>query len=501
MGGAVSERADELTGQPYRPPPDGHGALAPLGLAAAAHAPAAGRGRFGRMFPNLRPYEPDDGLLERLAARMADDRGGDHPDLPAGYTYLGQFVDHDVTYDPTSSLRRPSDPERLEDFRSPRLDLDALYGSGPRDIPYLYDAQAQPAGTLLLVGDSRAQFGEGFAAEDLPRNARQRALVGDPRNDENAVVAQLHLAFLKFHNQVARALAAGEHAAHWSGDEEELFEEARRIVRWHYQWLVIEDLLPRVVPEGMVAGLLGVAGQGGGRLVRRFDPRPRYYHPGDDPFVPVEFSGAAFRFGHSLVRASYQLNEGSGILPVLTAHPDPDPAAATHLGGFRALPAALVIDWARFVELPGGPLQHARALDAHLSWPLARLPAEVAPPGASGRSLAWLNLARGRRLGLPSGQAVARAMGQAPLDDEALRLAGAPAPLWFYVLTEAETLGEGRRLGPVGGRIVAEVLLGLAAADPESFLSVDPAWTPFLGVTPDRFTMADLIAYAAGPGG
>jgi hypothetical protein len=450
------------------------------------------------MFTNLRPYEPDDRLLDRLAARMADDRGGDHPDLPAGYTYFGQFVDHDVTYDPTSSLRRPSDPERLEDFRTPRLDLDAVYGSGPRDLPYLYDAQAEPVGALLLLGDSRAQFGEGFAAEDLPRNGRQRALVGDPRNDENAMVAQLHLAFLKFHNRLARALAAGEHAAHWSGQPDELFEETRRLVRWHYQWLVVEDFLPRILPDGMVAGLLGVGAQGGRRVVRRFDPRPRLYHHGDDPFVPVEFSGAAFRFGHSLVRPSYQLNQASGTLPVLTAHPDPDPAAATHLGGFRALPSALVIDWARFYELPGGAPQHARALDTHLSWPLARLPADVAPPGASGRSLAWLNLARGRRLGLPSGQAVARAMGQTPLDDEALRLAGAPAPLWFYVLTEAETLGEGRRLGPVGGRIVAEVLLGLADADPESFLSVDPAWTPFLGAVPDHFTVADLVTYANG---
>jgi heme peroxidase len=175
------------------------------------------------MFPNLRPCEPDDGLLERLAARMVDGLGGDHPDLPAGYTYFGQFVDHDVTFDPISSLRRPEDPERMEDLRTPRLDLDALYGSGPRDLPFLYDLQVEPRGALLLVGDSRAQFGPGFAAEDLPRNARQRALVGDPRNDENTVVAQLHLAFLKFHNRLARALAGGAHAAHWSGAGDELF--------------------------------------------------------------------------------------------------------------------------------------------------------------------------------------------------------------------------------------------------------------------------------------
>ncbi len=513
MGAAVPRRSvDELNGPPYRQLPDRHGTLEPLGLDVAAKAAsglapfsgpaqrvgaAVGRGRFGRMFPNLRPYEPDDGLLERLAARMADDRGRDHPDLPAGYTYFGQFVDHDVTYDPTSSLRRPNDPDRLEDFRSPRLDLDAVYGSGPRDVPYLYDPQAEPSGALLLVGDSRSQFGQGFAAEDLPRNARQRALVGDPRNDENAVVAQLHLAFLKFHNRLVRALAAGEHATQWSSEPEELFEEARRIVRWHYQWLVIEDYLPRIVPVGMVHELLRLE-SGGGPVARRFNPQPRLFEHGGDPFVPVEFSGAAYRFGHSLVRPSYQLNAGGAILPVLSAHPDPDPTAATHLGGFRALPAELVIDWGRFLDgLPGGPPQPARAIDTHLSPPLARLPAEVVPPGAPSRSLAWLNLARGKRLGLPSGQAVARAMGQAPLDDGALRLGGAAAPLWFYVLAEAETIGQGQRLGLVGGRIVAEVLLGLADADPESFLSVDPTWTPFLGPTPHQFTVADLVTYAA----
>jgi Animal haem peroxidase len=494
VGAAVPGRGGrELNGQAYRRPPERHGVLEPRGLGGAARAPA-GRGRFGRMFPNLHPYEPDDGLLERLAARMFDGRGGDHPDLPAGYTYFGQFVDHDVTFDPISSLRRPEDPEWMEDFRTPRLDLDAVYGSGPRDLPFLYDLQVEPRGALLLVGDSRAQFGTGFAAEDLPRNARQRALVGDPRNDENVVVAQLHLAFLKFHNRLARALAGGAHAARWSGAGDELFEEARRIVRWHYQWLVAEDFLPRVVPAGLVRGLLGRDGATGTAEVRRFDPRRRWLDRGGDVFMPVEFSAAAFRFGHSLVQPSYQLNDGTGSLPVVVAHPELDPAAATHLGGLRALPEGLVVDWAWFL---GTDAQPARAIDTHLSRPLARLPGDLSAE-VTNRSLAWRNLVRGKRLGLPSGQAVARALGETPLDDSALRLAGAAAPLWFYVLAEAETVGEGRHLGPVGSAIVVEVLLGLIDADPESFLSVDPTWTPFLGAVPHSFTLADLVSYADG---
>ena len=495
MGAAVPEGGGrELSGQSYQRPGERHGVLEPRGLGAPARVPA-GRGRFGRMFPNLRPYEPDDGLLERLAARMVDGLGGDHPDLPAGYTYFGQFVDHDVTFDPTPSLRRPEDPERLEDLRTPRLDLDAVYGSGPRDQPFLYDLLVEPRGALLLVGDSRAQFGPGFAAEDLPRNARQRALVGDPRNDENTVVAQLHLAFLKFHNRLARALAGGAHAAHWSGAREELFEEARRIVRWHYQWLVVEDFLPKVVPAGLVRRWLGLDGSTGGPEVRRFDPRRRWLGQGGEVFVPVEFSAAAYRFGHSLVRPSYQLNDATGHLPVLIAHPDLDAASPTHLGGFRALPEGLVVDWARFF---GPAAQPARAIDTHLSRPLARLPAEAGSAAVPNRSLAWRNLVRGKRLGLPSGQAVARAIGETPLDDGALRLAGMAAPLWFYVLAEAESVGEGRHLGPVGATIVAEVLLGLIDADPESFLSVDPIWTPFLGTVPGSFTVADLVSYADG---
>jgi hypothetical protein len=493
VGAAVPERGGrELNGQADRWPSERHGVLEPRGLGGPARAPA-GRGRFGRMFPNLRPYEPDDGLLERLAARMFDGLGGDHADLPAGYTYFGQFVDHDVTFDPVSSLRRPEDAERMEDFRTPRLDLDAVYGSGPRDLPFLYDLQAEPPGVLLLVGDGRAQFGPGFAVEDLPRNARQRALVGDPRNDENTVIAQLHLAFLKFHNRLARALADGAHAAHWSGARDELFEEARRIVRWHYQWLVVEDFLPRVVPAGLVRGLLGLDGAGTAEM-RRFDPRRRWLDRDGDVFMPVEFSAAAYRFGHSLVRPSYQLNDGTGSLPVVVAHADLDPAAPTHLGGLRALPEGLVVDWARFL---GASAQPARAIDTHLSRPLARLPGELGTE-LPNRSLAWRNLVRGKRLGLPSGQAVARAIGETPLDDSALRLAGAAAPLWFYILAEAETVGEGRRLGPVGSAIVAEVLLGLVDADPESFLSVDPTWTPFLGAVPHSFTLADLVSYADG---
>ncbi len=446
------------------------------------------RARFGKMLPGLKPYQVPKKLIDKLATRMREPDGGedgalDHPDLPAGYTYFGQFLDHDLTFDPTSNLRRPNDPERLEDFRTPRLDLDAVYGSGPLDVPYLYDQATGPRGALLLVGDSRAQFGAGFAAEDLPRNVQGRALIGDPRNDENAIVAQLHLVFLKFHNRVARTLLDGGHAGRrsgsgsgsGSGDPAEVFREAQCVVRWHYQWMVVKDFLPRILPEGLA-------------------DQPRFFRFDGEPFMPVEFSVGAYRFGHSLVRPEYELNARAVDVQLFSAHPGP--LDAGHLGGFRPLLDRLVIDWSLFLELGGAQPQRARRLDRGLAGPLTSLPEDVAPPGDAGRSLAWLNLVRGRSMGLPSGQDVARALGVRPLADRHLGLGGAPAPLWYYVLAEAETLGGGRRLGPVGGRIVADVILGLLDADPQSFLTADPGWTPFLGAEPGRFSLADLVAYA-----
>ena len=452
------------------------------------------------MFPELDPYRAPERLIDDLARRMQDNGAGlDHASLPAGYTYFGQFVDHDLSFDPVSSLRLPNDPGQVEDFRTPRFDLDMLYGSGPRDMPYLYAQHAPPGGELLLIGDSRAQFGEGLAAEDLPRNAAGRALIGDPRNDENAVIAQLHLAFLKLHNRVSRELWDGGHPGHWSGGRSEAFWEAQRIVRWHYQWVVVWDFLPRILPDGLLERLVPPAPspRRPPRPAGRAGRRRRPFGFDGEPFMPVEFAVGAYRFGHTLVRPSYRINARATDVQLFSA--GQDRLDAGHLDGFRPLPGRLVIDWSRFLQLPGDPPpQPARRLDTKLSRPLSRLPAGVAPPGQAGRSLAWLNLTRGSSMGLPSGQAVAEALGTAPLDDDTLQLAGAPAPLWFYVLTEAETVGRGERLGPVGGAIVGEVILAMLHADPASFLHADPPWSPFLGSHPGRCSLTDLVAYAAG---
>ena len=443
------------------------------------------------MLPGLAPYQAPPRLLDELARRMREHGGDlDHPDLPAGYTYFGQLVNHDLSFDPVSSLRRRNDPAEVEDFRTPRFDLDMVYGGGPEDMPYLYAQDRRGRGELLLVGDSRAQFGGRYATRDLPRNAEGRALIGDPRNDENAILTQLHLAFLQFHNRVVGDLRDGDHAAHWSGAGGDLFKWAQRIVRWHYQWVVARDFLPRVLPAGLIDGLLA---HGRGRGAR--DRRPLAFDGA--PFMPAEFAAGAFRFGHTLVRPSYQVNARTRNVRLFAT--SPDPLDTGHLGGFRPLPAGLVIDWSRFLDLdPAAPPQPARRLDTRLAAPLTRLPAGVGPPGTAGRSLAWLNLTRGNAMGLPSGQAVAAVLGAPPVPPAALRLGGAPAPLWYYLLAEAATLGEGRRLGPAGATIVAETVAALLWADPGSFVHATPRWAPFLGPEPGRFTLADLMVHATG---
>jgi hypothetical protein len=433
-------------------------------------------GRFGRMFRRLPPLAVTDAELARLAAGMCDTNptaAGDNPDHPAGYTFLGQFVDHDITFDPMSSLERQNDPDALNNFRTPRFDLDSVYGSGRSDSPFLYD-QEDPA--KLLVGVNTATIHEPV---DLPRNHQGRALIGDPRNDVHVILAQLHLAFLRFHN------AAVDHLRASFFPDAELFDEARRLTLWHYQWIVVDDFLRRLVGDEVLDAVIRRDPSTG-----RLRTSRRFYRWSRQPYIPVEFSAAAYRFGHSQVRPSYRLNETLEALPILTDIRVPNPIQ--HLGGFRALPKRWTVQWNLFFELGGATPQLSRRIDTKISKPMCALPVTV---DRDRRSLALLNLLRGRSLSLPSGQAVASAMGTA-VPDQRLGLT-APTPLWHYVLREAEVLEEGERLGPTGGRLVAEVLLGLLDGDPASFLRRAPDWRPELpSDDAGRFTMADFLRFA-----
>jgi hypothetical protein len=441
-------------------------------------------GRFGRMF-RLPPFVPSDERIAEIAALMLEEVSGptpelDNPAIPSGYTYLGQFIDHDITFDTASSLERQNDPDALTNFRSPRFDLDCIYGRGPVDDPFLYDKAA--GGEKLLVGSNGRD-------DDLPRNSQDTALIGDPRNDENTFVSQLQLTMLKFHNKVLD-LVVGD-ASLKRGTETD-FDAAQRIVRWHYQWVVVHDFLRRVVGPDMLGEVLDETGPYP-RVDRRF------YKWVNDPFMPVEFSVAAYRFGHSMIRGRYRLNSLVGPLPTfLPGSVNDDPLG--HFGGFRALPRFWTIEWARFFEVDGGAFgvtepQPTRLIDADLADPLKDLPVEI---GGSRPSLIDRNLTRGVRLLLPSGQDVAWYMGADVLTDEELALpGGGPAPLWYYVLKEAHVQADGVHLGQVGGRIVAEVFLGLLEKDQSSYLRNQPDWRPFLdAATAGDFTMPDLLRFA-----
>jgi hypothetical protein len=297
-----------------------------------------------------------------------------------------------------------------------------------------------------------------------------------------------------------------------------VLKEAQRLVRWHYQWIVVHDFLrehivgPEVVddilrPSVYQVGRLQEGPQGsiGAAEIPVMRAELRFYKFENEPFMPVEFSAAAYRFGHSMVRPSYFINDfvRSQTAPQRTPifSDDPDPLA--HLNGFRSLPDDWAFDWKYFFRTTDEPNlpQPSYKIDDELVNPLGTLPGD--PPAPGFRSLARRNLRRGVVLGLPSGQAVSRAMGIEPLSDDELDLQGkgAPsfignAPLWYYILRESSIKAGGRRLGPVGGRIVAEVLVGLLAADPLSYLRVEPNWHPTFGPTVGQFTMPDLLRVA-----
>jgi hypothetical protein len=308
---------------------------------------------------------------------------------------------------------------------------------------------------------------------------------------------------LKFHNKVVELVEADPALRRGS---ETRFEAAQRIVRWHYQWLVVHDFLRRTVGADMLASVLDESGR---RPVVHRD----FYTWKKDPYMPVEFSVAAYRFGHSQIRGRYKLNTLVGPLRTFLPTSTHDPATRLqHFGGFRILPPLWTIEWGRFFEIAGAPgadaLQPTRLIDTKLADPLAELPPEI---GGNRPSLIDRNLTRGARLLLPSGQDVADHMGAAVLSDADLALpGGGPAPLWYYILKEAEVQAGGRHLGEVGGRIVAEVFLGLLEKDPSSYLRNEPGWKPFLTAGGD-FTMPDLITFsghgldaitfAGGPGG
>ncbi|HTR68124.1 MAG TPA: heme peroxidase family protein [Terriglobales bacterium] len=473
-------------------------------------------GRFGRMFRTLPPAHADEQILKKLAEAMsaeAEDQptpetevdDEENTGISAGYTYLGQFIDHDLTFDPASSLERQNDPDGLVDYRTPRFDLDNVYGRGPDDQPYLYRAD----GLHLLQGEPLTGNDDDPKARDLPRITPQdstepvRAVIGDPRNDENVIVSQLQSNMIRFHNRMVAVLNSKD------------FEHVQRNVRWHYQWVVLHDFLPTVIGLENWQEIFGNVKPGTPDIY----PKLKFFHVQKEAFMPVEFSVAAYRFGHSMVRPIYRLNQTIDRLPIFSLKGE-------SLAGFRRFPRNWAIDWRLFFNSGNNPpptgktrVQPAYKIDSSLVNPLSTLPPSVA---SNPSSLPERNLLRGFRMQLPSGQSVARAMGMDPIPDEQLKVGKANesdtptnkkitdisprfannAPLWFYVLAEAQQQFKKNdtpiHLGPVGGRIVGEVIAGLLLEDSHSYLRLDPKFkpNPKLAGKNGEFKMANLLEQA-----
>jgi len=428
-------------------------------------------GRYRRLFEELPPLEIDDQELHALGrpggpcdvgASFADDMDASDASPAAVWPFFGQFVAHDITAD-RSPLGHRSDPAQIRNFRTPKANLEGVYGVGPIGSPYLYE-KGDPAKLLLGPG-----------GHDLARNQEGIALVGDPRNDVHLFMSQMQLAFLRLHNRLVDRLRAD------CVGEGEVFEEARRAATWHYQHIILREFLPGLIGPELTAQLL--------------EDGPRFYRVrAGDPFIPFEFADAAYRYGHSQIRQHYQVNASFGPVPLF-----PD------LMGFGPVAAQRAVDWSLQVDVATRPnAQRAKRIDGRLPSSLIALPTQIsgAATGDDYASLANRDLQRGQAVGLPSGESVARLLGAQPLSPEQLRLAehgwSAETPLWLYVLREAEVLQDGNRLGPVGGTIVGEVLVGIIDSDPESFRAVDATWAPTLPArVAGAFALADVLVPAA----
>ena len=501
-------------------------------------------GNFGRIFRALPSAEFGDSdqetkyNLAKLAAKMVgpNDPPKDGPDteesgIPALYTYLGQFIDHDLTFDPASSLQQQNDIDGLVDYRTPRFDLDNIYGRGPADQPYLYFSDAPGKAPKLLLG--KPLTGGTLSkppAADLPRSSAvpARAIIGDPRNDENVIVNQLQGLFFRFHNRFVDA------------HPEMPFSKIQREVRFHYQWMIINDFLPRLITQSVYDKVFPHHKKG--HSIADAPPELQFYHAKNEAFMPFEFSAAAYRFGHSMIRPGYRLNDGDNTLLPIFGH-ERKSGRPRSLRGFMPPESNWGIDWARFIDIEDRPngtiipdgqeptqkqkkensrrLQLAYRIDTSIVRPLSDLPPDVADKII--KALAERNLIRGWRLRLPNGQDVARAMGKEPLKvirigkfedrlgSDVFDLNTADGferfrdncPLWVYILAETfDQVSEGkfkvksRLLGPVGGTIVAETFAGLLMYDSHSFLNQDPRWKP--KISKGKFGLREFVKYALG---
>ena len=370
-------------------------------------------------------------------------------------------------------------------------------------------------------------------ANDPDGRPEGTAIIADPRNDQTLIILQLHVAMQKFHNRLVDYMRA-------SGmPRSAVFESARRLARWHYQWIVTHEFLPAIVGRPWRTRCTRKSSTGAPKITLKYY-KPT--NPAGRPFIPVEFAVAAYRFGHSITRPRYTVRDvfdsaGTSLAPSRACRCFRTQPTDNNLNGHRELLPRLKLQWSKFFNAAG------KKPDCPAGAPVRRLAGRPAVQAAldgaarhqhSGSAVA-AEPSPGQEDGPALGTAGGSADGRDPLtnaqlwtepphrgEDPDRRQRGegpqasttwrtrasrtlfadpewrGEAPLWFYILKEAEIVGKGRELGPVGGRIVAEVLVGLLQKDLNSYLYLNPAWKPAPPIAPARgqFTMADLLKFA-----
>lgn len=380
------------------------------------------------------------------------------PITTAAYTYFGQFIMHDLTFDDTPFRSAGQmEPEKTTNHRTPRLDLDSVYGDGPFSARHnhLYD------GIRFRLGEIKNRNGAEF---DVPLDSNDLPVIADERNCENAIMRQIHVMFMRLHNLAVKNLGDS------TMNDKARFEAARTFVRWQFQWLVRENFLPQVCEASIYEAVI--------------KKNQRFIHwPAGQFSIPVEFSQAAARFGHSMVRAVYTLTESLVDVPLTSLFVRPGrkgPVNPDH-----------AVEWFHFTS----SRQAVQDIDTLLADPLSHIPDESIDPFVTSpmphepHMLAFRTLCRGAATRLPTGQQVRVALEpnavlQVPDANFAwqklqeLEFAH-ETPLWYYILLEAETNGNHVRLGTIGSRLVAEIIEAALLHDPSSILSQGSGgWQP-----------------------
>ena len=439
--------------------------------------PASG---YAKMFPDLEALRIDDEELLRLAVEIASPLAvGENPNCPAGYTYFGQFIAHDLSL-----------MFRSENRHSAALNLESVYGSPHGHWSHLY-GRNQAGDLVFVIGLGGDRQGGTSKELDLPRRVDGAPEVPDARNDFHTIISQLHLAFMLLHNRIAGELRAMSPRK----SSEEVFIETRQRVCWLYQWLVINDFLRRLCnpevmgliwPDGSTAGLRCMS------CISLFDHK-----------LPYEFALAGFRFGHSMVRPTYSLNNALPPRPIFHRHGET--RWNEDLRGHRKLLVRWSVQWDLFFGHSNPQIQHACRISPTIAPYLGELPRFTIDEDKE--LLTIVNLAeRTLRTSndlLPSGQDVA-----AVVLGELFPRLGFPSfdvldperadPLWYYILKEAAQESGGCRLGPVGSWIVAPTIHDILIKDNSSFVHTC-GWEPDLPAEGNAFTLIDLIRYAGLP--